>query len=124
MLIVLVALATGLGVLLARAAARATGIPTGTTTVPTGTATIPTGTATIPAGFLAALAANLGHVFTILADRFAALATGFTGFLRIKLMSSTLFVSCFATLAGNLALLVFVHRREATLTVTLVSTLV
>jgi hypothetical protein len=61
---------------------------------------------------LTAFAANLGHVLTIPADNFAALAACLAGFLCIPFVRGTLFVSRFASLAGDCTLFVFIHGGE------------
>lgn len=69
---------------------------------------------------LATLAADLRHVFAILADRLAALAAGFAGFLGTELMGVSAFVRGAAAFAGDFALFLGVHSRETTAAATLV----
>src|SRR4051812_48302369 len=61
------------------------------------------------ADLLAAFAADLGHVLAILTDLLAAFAAGLARLLRAELVSRTLLVGSFATLAGNLPLLLLIH---------------
>src|SRR5262249_18574779 len=62
---------------------------------------------------LAALAADLGHVLAVLADDLAPLPAGLPRLVPRELMGSALLVGGLAALAGDLPLLVLVHRREA-----------
>src|SRR5438067_11579263 len=64
-------------------------------------------------GVLAALAADLRHVLPIFAHDFAALATRLAGLFWREFVRGTLVLRGLATLAGDLALLLFIHRGEA-----------
>jgi hypothetical protein len=106
--IVLVALTAGFGVLLPAAAALIIVIAPASVS----TAAIAAVVVVVSTARFATLATDLRHVLTILADRFAALATGFAGFFRIELVGVSALVSRFTALAGDLSLLVFVHRSK------------
>src|SRR5881398_2358909 len=62
-----------------------------------------------------ALAADVGHVGAVAANHFAAFLTGATRFFRIEFVRRTFLVGRLATLAGDLTLLVLVHRSETAL---------
>jgi len=64
-------------------------------------------------GRLAALAANLGHMLPVAADRLAPLAAGLGRLFRIKLVGRPALVRRTTALDGDLALLLGVHGGEA-----------
>src|SRR5579884_3595357 len=97
---VLVALLSRLHVLLVGAAAIA------------GAAAV-AGAAVAAMGVFAALAADLRHVLSVLADGLAALAAGLTGLFGVELVGGALLVRGLTALAGDAALLVVVHRSKA-----------
>jgi len=66
----------------------------------------------LPAARFAALATDLGHVLAILADGHTALATGGASLVRRKFVSSALLMGSTTTFAGDLALLLGIHRGE------------
>jgi len=61
----------------------------------------------------AALAPDLGHVLAILAHRNSTLATSGASFVRRKFMSGSLLMRGTTALAGDLALLVGIHRGKS-----------
>jgi hypothetical protein len=62
---------------------------------------------------LAAFTSDGSHVFTILADRFAALATGFARLFGSEFVSGALLMRRATTHASDLSLFVAVHCGEA-----------
>jgi hypothetical protein len=67
----------------------------------------------IGAACLTTAAADGRHVLAVLADRHAALAARRAGFARVELVGRALLVRRATALAGDLALLAPIHRREA-----------
>src|SRR5260221_8301220 len=70
--------------------------------------------ATTTTRLLATFAPDLGHVFTITTHRFATLTPGFAGFVGGKFMSSTFCMGSPPPFAGDLTLLILIHRSKAT----------
>jgi len=60
---------------------------------------------------------NLGHMFSVRANRLAAFATSLLGFFRGELMSSSLLVGRLSASTRYIALFFFVHRSESAICV-------